>query len=132
MDQHIFESFNEQAKKLYGPVLNLNKAMLRNAERLTEHSLQAVKTYAELGLNQLREVSHVEDPSTLSAFTAKQAELLNSLSKQVLDDAQRLTDLGNELRADVAKCMSEAYTQAASAEPVAEKPEKPAKGKAAA
>jgi len=115
MSQNTFESFNEQVKKLYAPIVNLNKLLLRNTEKLTEQSLSTIKTYAELGINQLHEVSQVSDAQSLSSFSAKQAEWLNTVSKQLLEDAQRLTNLGNELRGEIEKVVGETLSQVSSA-----------------
>lgn len=138
MKNDFLENLNEQAKKMYEPLAKMNQVMLKNAERMTEFSLNTLKNYSEMGLNHLKHASEVKSPESATDFSAKQTELVNTISQQILQDAQRLTELGNALRDDVMSVLGDAYSKAtadvqaamkpaAEADKPAEKPAKPAK-----
>lgn len=106
------DTLKEQARKLHDPLHNVNKAMLSNLERITEFSLTTARNYADLGLKQLQAVTSIKDPESLSAFQSSQAQLLTQLNQMVLKDAERLNELGTQLRNDLTRVMSESYQQA--------------------
>lgn len=139
MNPNFLENLNEQARKMAEPLARMNQVMLKNAERMTEFSLNTIKNYSEMGLNHLRHASEVNTPEAATDFSAKQAELVNTISQQILQDAQRLTELGNAMRNDLMEVMGDSYSKAtaemqAAMNPAAEKPAeaaKPAKAKSA-
>ena len=112
MNTDFLANFNEQARKMAEPLAKMNQVMLKNAERMTEFSLNTIKNYSELGLNHLRHAAEVKTPEAATDFSAKQTELVNTISQQILQDAQRLTELGNAMRNDLLEVMGESYTKA--------------------
>ena len=112
MNPDFLANFNEQARKMAEPLAKMNQVMLKNAERMTEFSLNTIKNYSELGLNHLRHATEVNTPEAATDFSTKQTELVNTISQQILQDAQRLTELGNAMRNDLLEVMGDSYTQA--------------------
>jgi phasin family protein len=112
MNTDFLANFNEQARKMAEPLAKMNQVMLKNAERMTEFSLNTIKNYSELGLNHLRHAAEVKTPEAATDFSTKQTELVNTISQQILQDAQRLTELGNAMRNDLLEVMGESYTKA--------------------
>ena len=110
MNKEFFENLNQHSRKMYEPWSRFNQAMLRNAEKMTDFSLETMRHYSEMGLEQLRNVSAVDSPEAASQFSQKQTELMNELGQKMLADAQRLTELGNEIRNEVMTAMNEVYT----------------------
>ncbi len=114
MNHQFFDNLNDNTRKMYEPWSRFNQAMLRNAEKMTDFSLETMRHYSQMGLEQLRNVSSVDSPEAASNFTQKQTELLNELGQKMLADAQRLTELGNEIRNEVMNAMNEVYSTNAS------------------
>lgn len=110
MNNPFFENLNDNTRKMYEPWTRLNQAMLKNAEKMTAFSLDTMRHYSEVGLEQLRNASQIDSAEAASNFTQKQTELLNDLGQKMLADAQRLTELGNEIRNEIMNAMNEAYT----------------------
>ena len=109
--QDYVNQFNESAQKMFEPWTKLNQAFLKNAEMMTEFSLNTIKTYAEMGLDNMRQVSEIDSPEAAKDFSSKQAEMLNTISQKMLADAQRMTELGSSMHDDVMKVMSEVQGQ---------------------
>ncbi len=110
--QDYVNQFNESAQKMFEPWTKLNQAFLKNAEMMTEFSLSTIKTYAEMGLENMRQVSEIDSPESAKDFSSKQAEMLNTISQKMLSDAQRMTELGSNMHDDVMKVLSEVQGQA--------------------
>lgn len=109
MTQEFFNQFGQNTQKMYEPWSKLNKALLKNAELMADFSLSSIKSYSEMGLEHLREYSEVDSPEAAKSFNGKQSEMMNTLSQKILEDTQRLTEIGNEMRNEVSKVMSEIY-----------------------
>ena len=101
MNQEAINLFSEQTKKFYAPFTQFNSIMANSLEKITELQLSAVKTYAELGLDQLRSLSKIEDANSLNAFGQKQAELMSNISSQVVEDSKKMAELGNDFKAAI-------------------------------
>ena len=107
MNNDFMDNLKDGSRHMYAPWSRFNQAMLRNAEKMTDFSLETMRHYSEIGLEQLRNVSSVDSPEAASDFSQKQTELLNQLGQKMLSDAQRLTELGNEIRNEVMTAMNE-------------------------
>lgn len=109
MTQDLFNQFNQNTQKIYEPWSKLNKAFLKNAELMTDFSLSSIKSYSEMGLERLRQYSEIDSPESAKEFSDKQSEIVNTLSQKIIEDSQRLTEIGNEMRNEVSKVISEVY-----------------------
>ncbi|WP_296404660.1 phasin family protein [Psychrobacter sp.] len=101
--------FNENTQKFFGPWSELNKAFVKNAEQMAEFSLNTIRTYTEMGLENMRQISKIDSPEAAKDFGTKQADLLSNISQQILADAQRLTELSSEMQDEVMKVMGDVY-----------------------
>lgn len=109
--QDYINQFNESTQKMFEPWTKLNQAFLRNAEVMTEFSLTTMKSYSEIGLENMRQVAEIDSPESAKNFNDKQAEMLNTISQQMLSDAQRMTELGSSMHDEVMQVMNDVYGQ---------------------
>lgn len=107
-----FNQFNGDAQKMFEPWTKLNQAFLKNAEMMTEFSLNTIKSYSEMGLENMRQVAGIDSPESAKDFSDKQAEMLNTISQQMLADAQRMSELGSSMHDEVMKVMGDVQGQA--------------------
>lgn len=109
--QDYINQFNENAQKMFEPWTKLNQTFLKNAEMLTEFSLNTVKSYSEMGLDSLRKVAQIDSPEAAKEFSSHQAEMLNNISQKMLADAQRMTELGSSMQDEIMQVMNSVYGQ---------------------
>lgn len=107
--KNYMNQFNGNAQKMFEPWTKLNQAFLKNAEMMTEFSLNTIKSYSEIGLKNMRQVSEIDSPESAENFKTNQAEMLNAISQQMLADAQRMTELGTSMHDEVMRVMGEVY-----------------------
>ena len=106
-----FNQFSGDTQKMFEPWTKLNQAFLKNAEMMTEFSLNTIKSYSEMGLENMRQVAGIDSPETAKDFSDKQAEMLNVISQQMLADAQRMSELGSSMHDEVLKVIGDVQGQ---------------------
>lgn len=106
-----FNQFNGDTQKMFEPWTKLNQAFLKNAETMTEFSLNTIKSYSEMGLENMRQVAGIDSAESAKAFGDKQAEMLNDISQKMLADAQRMSELGSTMQDEIMKVMGDVQGQ---------------------
>ncbi|MDA0148408.1 phasin family protein [Vibrio sp. LaRot3] len=103
----FFKSFTDQTEKSLEPYIKFNKLVTKNVEVLTELQLNAIRTYSEMGLTQMKAASEVKDVTSLTAFNGQQLSVLSKLSQQMMDDSNKLQSIAKEFKDDVEQLTSE-------------------------
>ncbi|RXJ72531.1 phasin family protein [Veronia nyctiphanis] len=98
MYTEMFKTFSEQTEKNLAPFVKFNKLVTKNVETLTELQLNAMRTYSEMGLAQLKAASDVKDVTSLTAFTGQQMAAMTQLSQQLIDDSNKLQNVAKEFK----------------------------------
>ena len=113
MQENILNAFTEQAKTMYEPMAKFNSLFVSNMEKLTDFQLNAIKSYAEMGLEQMKKASEVKDADTMRSYTAAQAESMSAMNKKIMDDAKVFSDMAMDFKTKVESIVEEARTTAA-------------------
>ncbi|WP_299236127.1 phasin family protein [uncultured Halomonas sp.] len=123
MQDKMIENFNEQTRQLFEPMRKLNSLMLNNMEKLSQYQMESLKRYSQMGTERMRDASEVQDADSLRDFGARQAEMMNELSQQMMADAKALSEMSLEFKAEMeklfteqAKAMGEAAKQTSAAD----------------
>jgi phasin family protein len=112
MNQEFLKSLTEQTKNIFAPLQRYNQAMIENMEKVAEYQLSTLKNYSDMGLNQLKMVTQIDEKADISEVGSRQIAWLNSLSKTILDDAQRMAELGSEIKDSIEGIMRESMETA--------------------
>ena len=113
MQENILNAFTEQAKTMYEPMAKFNSLFVSNMEKLTEFQLNAIKSYAEMSIDQMKKASEVKDVDSMQSYTAAQAESMSAMNKKIMDDAKALSDMAMEFKTQVEGVTEEARSSAA-------------------
>ncbi|MBE0483806.1 MAG: phasin family protein [Bacterioplanes sp.] len=113
MQENILNAFTEQAKNMYAPMAKFNSLFVENMEKMTDFQLNAIKAYAEMGLDQMKKASEIKDADSVRTFTASQAEAATALNKKIMEDAKALSDMAMEFKTQVEGLVEEARATAA-------------------
>jgi phasin family protein len=103
----FFKTFSDQTEKTLEPYLKFNKLVTKNVEVLTELQLNAMRTYSEMGITQMKAASEIKDVTSLTAFNSQQLSVMTKLSQQMMDDSNKLQAIAKEFKEDVEKMTSE-------------------------
>jgi phasin family protein len=113
MQESILNAFTEQAKTMYAPMAKFNSLFVENMEKMTEFQLNAIKSYSEMGLEQMKKAADIKDADSMRTFTATQAESASALNKKIMEDAKALSDMAMDFKTQVETIMEEARSTAA-------------------
>ena len=101
MNMDVMKTFTEQMQGFASPLTRYNQLLASNIEQLTRLQLASASAYAELGLNQLQAVSKVQDVQSLAALGTVQLETASQLSRQMMEDIQKLNSLGLQFKEEL-------------------------------
>ncbi|WP_440055462.1 phasin family protein [Pseudoalteromonas sp. T1lg65] len=94
----LFKTFNEQTEKFFSPAIQFNQLIAKNIEELAKIQLNTTEQITKTSVDQLKLAAEVKDAKSLMDFNASQINALNALSQQMIQDGQKLTQLGQEFR----------------------------------
>lgn len=103
MNQDILNQAAEQLNKLTAPAKQLNALVVDHIEKLAQFQLDAAKSYAGVGITQLRSALEISDAQTLQSYLQDQAKVAEAVSKKLAADAEALAKLNQQLTAEVQK-----------------------------
>lgn len=119
MYDEIFNKSFANADQLVEPVVKANKLAVTNFEKLVSFQMNAMQTYVDMGLEQLKAAAEVNSPQTFQSFWSKQVEMSNVLRQKVLDDTKALVDLGNGMKDEFTKLAEDNVKEISQAAPKA-------------
>lgn len=117
MQENVINAFTEQAKTMFEPASKFNGLMVESLEKMTEFQLNAIKSYSDIVLGQMKSAASVKDVDTLRSFSSSQAEAAGSINKKVIEDAKVLSEMANDFKEKVEGIMEESRTTATAAAP---------------
>ena len=131
MQENILNAFAEQTKNLYSPMQKFSALFVGNMEKMTEFQLNAIKSYAEVGIGQMKKATEIKDADSMRTFSSAQTEATTELNKKIMEDAKALSEMAVEFKGQVEAIMEEARGTATSAAAAATTPAKAKATKAA-
>lgn len=111
MQEKIMNAFTEQTKNIYNPMRKINALLVENMEKMTDFQLEALKSYSNMGISQMKQATAIKDAEGMRDYSSSQAELLGSLGKKILEDAKTMADMSMEFKAQVEKIMEESRAE---------------------
>lgn len=115
MQENILNAFAEQTKNLYSPMQKFSALFVGNMEKMTEFQLNAIKSYADVGIEQMKKAAEIKDADSMRTFSSAQAEATTELNKKIMEDAKTLSEMAVEFKTEVESIMEEARGTATSA-----------------
>ena len=112
MNDKLFETFADQTKMFFDPLKQVNQTFVSQLEKLSDFQIESIKSYSEIGINRLKSVIEVEDNQTIQEFAKTEMDFMNNINQKLLEDAKRLSDIGNEFKSEVEDLLKENMNQA--------------------
>lgn len=125
MATELFNKITEQSKGLFAPIQSYNKMLVSNLEKVTELQLESIQKYRDLSIEQVKQLTDIENMDDAKDFSQQQMEVFNVISKHMLEDTQRLSDMGAEMQSNFQLLVSEVVDNVkngSTEEPAAKKP----------
>ena len=100
MNDKIYESFADQTKLMFGPLMQINQTFVSQLEKITEFQIESIRSYSEIGLNRLKSAMEVKDLQTGQNFAKNEMEFITNINEKMIEDAKRLADIGNDFKVE--------------------------------
>ncbi len=107
MYEEMLKNANAQFGELLAPARKLNALLLDNAEKLSSFQLEAMRSYLDLSLSQVRGALEVNDIQSLQAYVGNQSKVAETFGQKLSEDASNLAHMGKEFGAEVQKLAQE-------------------------
>lgn len=110
MYEEMFEKANAQFGEAMAPARKFNALLLDNMEKLANFQLEAVRSYTDLSLSQLRSALEISDAQSLQAYVSNQSKVAETFGQKLAEDANTLASLSKDFGAEVQKLAQENVT----------------------
>lgn len=101
MYEKLLSQLTEQSQKFAMPVNEITTLTVGYIEKLSQFQVNAVKSYTDLGMDQLKNAAEIKDAESLQAFIQKQKDVASSVSQKIAEDAQTLAKMGEVFATDI-------------------------------
>ena len=113
--QETFKAFTSQLESVTNPFYNFNQLVTKNIETLTKIQLDSLQAYGALGNESLQSLASLKQPQDIPAYGSKQMEVASKISQQLMEDSQKLTQLGQDFKSAADELTASAVKTAKSA-----------------
>ncbi len=99
---HLFNPGVEKTPSaLPEPVLKANRLFIENVEKILIFQMNSLKTYFDIGINQLRAAAEITDLESLQDFCKRQAEIAQTVQCKLLNDARIMTNMAARFKTEM-------------------------------
>jgi phasin family protein len=98
-NQESFQAFTSQVQSVLNPFASFSQLVAKNVETLSKMQLETLAAYTELSNENLQSLVNVKQPQDIMAHGSKQLEIISKVSQQLVEDGQKLAQIGNDFKA---------------------------------
>jgi phasin family protein len=82
-------------------VLKANRLFIENVEKMLIFQMNSLKTYFDIGINQLRAAAEITDLKSLQDFCKRQAEIAQTVQCKLLNDARIMANMAARFKTEM-------------------------------
>ena len=98
---NLFTKALETPQALPEPLIKTNKLLVENLEKLMVFQMNALKSYLDIGLNQMRAAAEITDLQSMQDFCKRQAEIAQTVQQKLMSDAKAMSDLATRFKTEM-------------------------------
>jgi phasin family protein len=98
---NLFNKALETPQTLPEPLIKTNKLVVENLEKLMVFQMNALKSYLDIGLNQMRAAAEITDLQSMQDFCKRQAEIAQTVQQKLMNDAKAMSDLATRFKTEM-------------------------------
>ena len=103
----MFKNSGVDFQNLFAPAQRLNTLLVDQVAKVTAFQLDAVKSYSDMGLEQMRAVAGIQDAKSLEQFIQNQNRVVKTLGEKLNQDASTFAGFGKDFTAELQKLAQE-------------------------
>lgn len=100
----VIDLFSETLKNpqaLPDPLIKANRLFAENMEKILVFQMNALKSYLNIGLNQLRAAAEITDWQSFQDFCNRQTQIAQTVQHKLFNDARALSDMQARFKAEL-------------------------------
>ncbi len=97
----LFSKALEAPQALPDPVIKVNRLFIGSMESLLIFQMNALKSYLDIGINQLRAAAEITDLESLQDFYKRQAEITQTVQRKLLNDARIMSSMAARFKTEM-------------------------------
>lgn len=90
---NLFSKALETPQALPEPLIKANRLFVGNMESILIFQMNALKSYLDIGINQLRAAAEITDLESLQDFCKRQTEIAQTVQRKLMNDARIMSDM---------------------------------------
>lgn len=83
------------------PLVKANQLFAENLEKMLIFQMNALKSYLDIGLNQMRAAAEITDVQSFQDFCKRQAQIAQTVQYKMLNDMNALSDMNARFKVDM-------------------------------
>ncbi len=107
MYEDIINKTQAQFQDAFAPAKKFSSLLIDQIAKVTDFQVNALRSYADLSIEQLRAASKVSDQKSLQDYVSNQSKVAKTVGEKLTADANTLADFGKEFGAEVQKLAQE-------------------------
>ena len=97
----LFSKALEAPQTLPYPVVKANKLLVENMEKMVVFQMSALKSYLDIGLNQMKAAAEINDVKSLQDFYKRQTDIAQAVQQKFMNDAKAMSDMAARFKAEM-------------------------------
>ncbi len=98
---NLFSKALEAPQTLPEPVVKVNKLFVENMEKMMVFQMNALKSYLDIGFNQMKAAAEINDVNSLQDFYKRQAEIAQTVQHKMMVDAKVMSDMATRFKGEM-------------------------------
>jgi len=97
----LFSKALKTRQVLPDPLVKANQLFAENLEKMLIFQMNALKSYLDIGLNQMRAAAEITDVQSFQDFCKRQAQIAQTVQYKMLNDMKALSDMNARFKVDM-------------------------------
>lgn len=97
----LFSKALKTRQVLPDPLVKVNQLFAENLEKMLIFQMNALKSYLDIGLNQMRAAAEITDVQSFQDFCKRQAQIAQTVQYKMLNDMKALSDMNARFKVDM-------------------------------
>ena len=83
------------------PLVKATQLFAANIEKMVVFQMSALKSYLDIGLNQMKAAAEITDARSFQDFHKRQAEIAKTVQQKLLTDTKAMSDMAARFKAEL-------------------------------
>lgn len=83
------------------PLVRANQLFAANVEKMVVFQMNALKSYLDIGLNQMKAAAEITDFQSLQDFYKRQSEIAKTVQQKLMNDARAMSDMAARFKTEM-------------------------------